>query len=44
VPGWGRERVVAPDSAVGGSRWVERDRLLARAFRQIMIRLMDGRL
>ena len=44
VPGWGRELVVAAQLAVGGASWAERDRLLARAVRQLTIRVFDGRL
>jgi hypothetical protein len=44
VPGWGREVVIAAELALSGSSWVARDRLLARAYRQIMIRVIDGRL
>lgn len=44
VPGWGRELVIAAHLPSGGATWAERDRLLARAFRSILIRVVDGRL
>lgn len=44
VPGWGRELVISAHLPVGGSSWAERDRMLARAFRTILIRVVDGRL
>jgi hypothetical protein len=44
VPGWGRELVVAAHLPTGGSSWAERDRILARAFRAILVRVVDGRL
>jgi hypothetical protein len=44
VPGWGRELVIAAHLASGGADLAERDRILARAFRAIVIRVVDGRL
>jgi hypothetical protein len=44
VPGWGRELVIAANLPTGGATWAERDRLLARAIRAIVIRVVDGRL
>lgn len=44
VPGWGRELVISAHLPLGGGSWAERDRMLARAFRAILIRVVDGRL
>lgn len=44
VPGWGRELVIAAHLPTGGASFAERDRMLARAFRAITIRVVDGRL
>lgn len=44
VPGWGRELVIAAHLASGGADYTERDRILARAFRAVVIRVVDGRL
>jgi hypothetical protein len=44
VPGRGREFLIAAHLATGGSTWRERDRLLATAFRAIILRIVDGRL
>lgn len=44
VTGWGREMVIATHLPSGGSNWVERDRLLAKAHRAIVKRVVDGRL
>jgi hypothetical protein len=44
VPGWGRELVIAANQPTGGATWAERDRILARAIRTIIIRVVDGRL
>ncbi len=44
VPGWGRELVIAAHLPTGGATWAERDRILARAYRKILIRVVDGRL
>jgi hypothetical protein len=44
VPGWGRELVIAAHLPAGGASWAERDRILARAFRAIVVRVVDGRL
>jgi hypothetical protein len=44
VPGWGRELVIAAHLPAGGATWAERDRLLALAYRAILIRVVDGRL
>jgi len=44
VPGWGREVVIAAHLPTGGASWAERDRILARAYRAIMKRVVDGRL
>lgn len=44
LPGRGRELVIAAHLATGGSDLAARDRLLARAFRAIVIRVVDGRL
>jgi hypothetical protein len=44
VEGWGRELVIAAHLPTGGASWAERDRILARAFRTIVIRAVDGRL
>ena len=40
----GRELVIAARLPSGGATWAERDRLLARAFRSIVIRVVDERL
>lgn len=44
VPGWGRELVIAANLPTTGATWAERDRSLARAFRAIVTRVVDGRL
>lgn len=44
VPGWGREFVISANLPVGGATWRERDRLLARTYRAIVTRIVDGRL
>lgn len=44
VPGWGREVVIAAHLPTTGATWAERDRLLARYFRMILIRVIDGRI
>lgn len=44
VAGWGREVVIAAHLPTGGASWAARDRLLARAYRALMIRIVDGRL
>ncbi len=44
VPDWGRELVIAAHLPTGGATWVERDRMLARAFRAILIRAVAGTL
>lgn len=44
VPGWGRELVIAAHLPSGGATWADRDRLLALAYRAILIRVIDGRL
>jgi len=44
VPGWGREFVIAAHLPTGGATWKERDRILARAYRAIVTRIVDGRL
>ena len=44
VAGWGRELVIATHLPTGGATWVERDRLLAKAYRAIIKRVVDGRL
>lgn len=44
VPGWGREFVIAAHLPTGGASWKERDRLLAKAYRTIMIGLINGSL
>lgn len=41
---WGVELVIAAHLPTGGASWAERDRLLARAYRAIVIRAVDGRL
>jgi hypothetical protein len=42
LPGRGRELVIAAQLAGGGASWAERDRLLARAYRTLMIRVLDA--
>jgi hypothetical protein len=44
APGYGREFVIAANLPTGGSSWAERDRMLARAYRAIITRIVDGRL
>ncbi|MBK8252685.1 MAG: hypothetical protein IPK82_08460 [Polyangiaceae bacterium] len=44
VPGWGREFVIAAHLPTGGNTWKERDRLLAKAYRAIVTRIVDGSL
>ena len=44
VPGWGREFVIAAHLDQGGDDWDERDRILARAYRKVILRIVDGRL
>lgn len=44
VAGYGREFVIAANLPTGGASWAERDRLLARAYRAIITRIVDGRL
>jgi hypothetical protein len=44
VPGWGRELIIAAHLPSGGATWAERDRLLALAYRAILLRIIDGRL
>ena len=44
VAGWGRELVIAAHLPAGAGPWRERDRLLARSFRAILTRVIDGRL
>jgi hypothetical protein len=44
VPGWGRELVIGAQLAGVTATWAERDRLLATAFRAILVRVVDGRL
>ncbi len=44
VPGWGREFVIAAHLPAGGASWAERDRILAKAYRAIVTRIVDGRL
>lgn len=44
VPGWGREFVIAAHLPTGGSSWKARDRLLAKAYRTLVTRLVDGSL
>ena len=43
VPGWGRDLVVAGHLPTRGATWAARDRELARAYRKILIRVIDGR-
>jgi hypothetical protein len=43
VPGWGRELIIAAHLPSGGATWADRDRLLALAYRAILIRIIDGR-
>lgn len=40
----GRELVIATHLPTGGATWRERDRLLAKSYREIMARVVDGRL
>lgn len=42
VPGWGRELVVAAHLPTGGSSWAERDRLLAKTYRALVTRVIEG--
>ncbi len=44
VPGWGREFIIAAHLPTGGKTWAERDRILAKAYRAIITRIVDGRL
>lgn len=44
VPGWGREFVISAHLPTGGATWKERDRLLAKAYRAIITRIVDGTL
>jgi hypothetical protein len=44
VPGWSREFVIAAHLPTGGSSWAARDRMLAKAYRAIVTRILDGRL
>lgn len=44
VPGWGREFVIAAHLPTTGASWADRDRNLARAYRAIVTRIVDGRL
>ena len=44
VPGWGREFVIAARLESGGANEAERDRILAKAYRSIVTRIVDGRL
>jgi hypothetical protein len=44
VPGWGRELVIAAHLPTGGTTWAARDRMLAKAYRTVMLRVLDGRL
>jgi len=44
VPGWGREFVISAHLPTGGADWKERDRLLAKAYRALVTRIVDGRL
>lgn len=44
VPGWSREFVIAAHLPSGGSSWAARDRMLAKAYRAIVTRIVDGRL
>ena len=43
-PGAGREFVISTHLDQGGATWDERDRILAKAYRTITLRIMDGRL
>ena len=44
VPGQGREFVIAAHLDQGGTDWDERDRILATAYRKVILRIVDGRL
>jgi hypothetical protein len=44
VADWGREFVIATHLPTGGTSWADRDRILARAYRAIVTRIVDGRL
>jgi len=44
VQGWGREFVIAAHLPSGGASWAARDRMLAKAYRAIVTRIVDGRL
>ncbi len=44
VPDWGRELIIATHLPAGGASWAARDRMLARAYRAIVTRVVDGRL
>lgn len=44
VADWGRELVIAAHLPIGGQSWAERDRMLARAVRAILIRAVAGSL
>jgi len=44
VPGAGREFVISTHLDEGGGSWDGRDGLLAKAYRKIIIRIMDARL
>ena len=44
IEGLGREFVIAAHLASGGADLDERDRILARAYRRVILRIVDGRL
>lgn len=41
VPGWGREFLIATHLDEGGSTWKERDRIVAKAYRALLKRIME---
>ena len=44
VQGFGREFVITAHLPSGGASWAARDRMLAKAYRAIITRIVDGRL
>lgn len=44
VADWGREFVISAHLPTGGATWRERDRLMAKTYRAIITRIVDGRL
>lgn len=44
VPGWGREFLIATHLDAGGATWKERDRIVAKAYRAVLKRIMEDSL